>query len=325
MIVLDGSPYAAVGLSISRDQLTLVAIDLAGEQLLSWRRAFAGGPPAKVLASVAALAKRALARLHDEGRQVLGLTVGVVGLVDSDGVVQLAPTLGWRDVPVRKTLVRALGDPSYPVVVHNDANLAVLAEHRYGPYAGAANLVYLAGGTGIGAGIIAGGQLLSGGLGYAGEIGHLQVDPSGPPCGCGRRGCLEAVASVGALVRRLGDAVTDSDELAPEVDEVIRRARAQEPAVLAALRDLGRHLGHGVGVLANLLNPEVVILGGYYVPLAPWVIPAAQDELNARAVAPDAGGLRLVASALGHDAPATGGAAQVLESADTSQLPLLIG
>jgi predicted NBD/HSP70 family sugar kinase len=105
---------------------------------------------------------------------------------------------------------------------------------------------------------------------------------------------------------------------------VIRRARMQEPAVITALREAGRHLGHGASVLANLLDPEVVILGGYYVPLAPWIIPAAQDELTARTVMPGAAGARLVASALGHDAPATGGAAQVLDLVDAGQLPISI-
>ncbi len=323
MIVMDGAPYAAVGLEVTTDHLAVVAIDLAGERLLSWRRAFSGQGAAanRSLATIAALARRALARLHDDGRQVLGLTVGVAGLVDTDGVVRLAPNLGWHDVAVREALVRALGDPDFPVTVDNDANLAVRAEHRYGPHAGTANLVYLTSEVGIGAGVVADGQLLRGGRGYTGEIGHLPVLADGPPCACGRRGCLEAVASAAALVRRVTGGESPLD-LEPEVADVVRRARSHEPQVLAALREVGRHLGYAAGVLANLVNPEVVILGGYYVPLAPWLLPAAQDELRARAVAPDAGGARLVASALGQDAAAIGGAAAVLDTVDAGHLPL---
>jgi predicted NBD/HSP70 family sugar kinase len=323
MIVLDGAPYAAVGLEVNTDHLTVVAMDLAGERLLSWRRAFSGrGAVAnKSLATITALARRALNRLHEEGRQVLGLTVGVAGLVDGDGVVRLAPNLGWSGVPVRETLVRALGDPAYPIVVDNDANLAVRAEHRYGPHAGTANLVYLTSEVGVGAGIVVGGEILRGGRGYAGEVGHLPVVPDGPACICGRRGCLEAVASVGALLRQVNGGEPAVD-LEPEVAELIRRAQAQEPQVTGALRTMGRHLGQGVAVLANVLNPEVVILGGYYVPLAPWILPVAQEELRAAAVAPDAGGCLLVASALGHDAAATGGAAAVLDTVDAGHLPL---
>ena len=320
MIVLDGSPYAAIGLSLGPDELHLLAVDLSGQQLLSWHRAVRGGAPSSVLAAVAAQVRRAQTRVHDEGRTVLGVTVGLPGLVDASGAVRVAANLGWRDVAVRDMLRRTLGDPAYPLVVENDANLAVLAERRYGPYAGVENLVYLTGGPGIAAGIIAGGQLIRGGLGYAGEIGHVPVDPAGPECACGRRGCLDACASVGALLRRLGR--SPGDDMAPEVDDVIRRARTQEPAVLAALRDVGRHLGHAASLLANILNPEVVILGGYYVQLAPWLLPAAHEEMAERAVAPDTGGLRLVASALGTDAAAAGAAAHVLDSVDTGQLPI---
>jgi predicted NBD/HSP70 family sugar kinase len=323
MIVLDGAPYAAIGLDVTTDHLTAVAVDLGGEQLLAWRRSFTGrgAPAGRSLAAIAALAKRALARMHDQGRQVLGLTVGVGGLVDPAGVVRLATGLDWRDVALRDSLVRALGQPAYPVTVDNGANLAALAEHRYGPYAGTPDLAYLTSETGVGAGIVAGGRLLRGAGGYAGEIGHLMVAPDGPACGCGRRGCLEAVASIGALVRRLGGAGPAGD-LELEVADIVRRARAQEPKTLAALHEAGRHLGHGASLLANLVNPSVVILGGYYVPLAPWILPTAGEELDTLVVAPQPPGARLVASALGHDAAAIGGAAAVLDSVDAAGLPL---
>jgi predicted NBD/HSP70 family sugar kinase len=347
MIVVDGAPYAAIGLEVNTDHLTVVAMDLAGDRLLSWRRAFTGlgAPPPKAIAAITALARRAVARVHGDGRNVLGLAIGVAGLVDADGVVRLAPNLGWRDVALREAVVAALDEPGFTVAVENDANLAARAEHRYGPYAGVANLVHLNGHVGVGAGIVSDGRLLRGGLGFAGEIGHIQVDPDGPPCACGRRGCLEAVAGVGALVRQLATGAEPSAspdpgvdgtgidragradaaaalDLEPEVEDLVRRAQAGDAAVHAAVGDAGRHLGHAIAVLSNLVNPEVVILGGYYVPLAPWLLPAAEAELRNRAVAPDAGGCRLAVSTLGHNATATGGAASVLDSVDAGQLPL---
>jgi predicted NBD/HSP70 family sugar kinase len=322
MIVLDGAPYAAIGLDVTADHLTLVAVDLGGEHLLAWRRAFAGrgATPGRAVAAIAALARRALARLADQGRQVLGLTVGVGGLVDPDGVVRVATGLDWHGVALRDSLVRALGQPDHPLTVDNSANLAVLAEHRYGPYAGTPDLAYLTSDPGVGAGIVAGGRLLRGAGGYAGEIGHLTVDPDGPECGCGRRGCLEAVAGIGALVRRLGGNEAAGD-LESEVAAIVRRARAQEPKALAALHEAGRHLGRGASLLSNLVNPSVVILGGYYVPLAPWILPTAGEALDRLVVAPQAPGAGLVASALGHEAAAIGGAAAVLESVQAGRLP----
>ena len=349
MLVLDGSPYAAVGLEVSADYLTAVALDLAGERLLSWRRSFAGASssPGQAIASLAALAKRAVAKMVREERRVLGLTVGVPGLVDADGVVELAPNLGWHEVDLRKSLLSALNEPAYPLLVENDANLAVLAEQRFGGHA-AGNLVYLTGSAGIGAGIVSDGRLLRGGRGFAGEFGHLPIDESlgrsravggavggessgrsravggesGPACGCGRRGCLESLAGIGAVIRRaLPEAATSPSEFGPQVDEIHRLAKSGDPQVLDALAVTGRYLGHGIAMLANLINPEFVALGGYFTPLAPWLIPEAEREFLARSVAGHGGGTRIVASALDSSAAAAGGAARVLDAIDAGILP----
>ncbi len=313
--------FAAVGVSITADEVCVVAVDLAGAQLLSSRREFAGGPTAAAIAAVAAQAKRALMWLLDDRRQILGLSVGVAGLVDAAGAVPFGANLDWYNVAVRDMLTRALGEPDFPIVVDNSANLAMLAEHRYGPYAEKSDVVFLTGGTGLGAGIIAGGRLLRGGAGFAGEIGHLTLSPGGPLCSCGRHGCFEETAGVAALVRRLGSG-SQGTELELEVEAVIRRARAQEPTVLAALHDMGRYIGIGVSVLANLLNPQVVILGGYYVSLAPWIIPVAHEVLTTAAVAPNGGGVQIVASTFGHEVAATGGAARILELVETGHIPV---
>jgi predicted NBD/HSP70 family sugar kinase len=325
MLVVDGAPYAAIGLEISAGQLTVVAVDLAGTGLLSWRRAFDAtrATPARTVGAVAALATRAVNRLTGTGRLVLGLTVGVPGLVEADGTVRRATALDWRDVPLAADLHAALRDPGYPVTVENDANLAALAEFRDGGYAGTANLVHLTGGAGISAGVIADGRLLRGGRGYAGEIGHLPLDPTGPRCRCGRFGCLEALVGIPALIRRaLPDTGADGPvvDFAPEIDRIRAAARRGDPAVRNALAQVGRDLGRGVAVLANLVNPEVVLLGGYYAPLARWLIPFAATELAAGTLAPDGGGTRLAASTLGTSAAAAGGAARILALVDAGQL-----
>ncbi|GAB2604714.1 xylose repressor [Paractinoplanes abujensis] len=325
MLVLDGSPYAAVGLEINTDYLTAVALDLAGVRLLSWRRAFTGAPgqPGQAIASLAALARRAVSKMEREGRQVLGLTVAVPGLVDADGVVELAAGLGWHQVDLRKSLTAALGEPTYPLMVENDANLAVLAEQRL---SFTADLVYLTGGASLGAGIICDGRPLRGARGFAGEFGHLPLDPAGPLCTCGRRGCLEAYAGLGALIRAaLPDVGIETalspSEFGPHVDEIHRLAKAGDGQVLAALTDVGRHLGHAVSLLTNLINPACVALGGYFTVLSPWLIPPATAELASRSVAANCGGTRLVASALDSSAAAAGGATRVLDAIDAGVLP----
>ncbi|ROO61111.1 putative NBD/HSP70 family sugar kinase [Micromonospora sp. Llam0] len=327
MLVVDGDAYAAIGIEISADHLTAVALDLAGGELLSWRRAFTGlaATPGRAASTVAALAGRAVTRVTRQGREVLGLTVGVPGLVDQQGRVSLSPELGWRDVDLHADLLRALRGPAYEVVVDNDAQLAALAEHRHGPYAGTANLAHLTGGAGIGAGLVVDGRLLHGARGFTGEVGHIQLDPQGPPCRCGANGCLEALAAVPALIRRvLPDAEVDGPvtDFAPEIDRVRAAARAGDPAALDALAEVGRHLGTGVSILANLINPEVVLLGGYYVPLAQWLLPAARQQLADRTVAPAAGGTELAASDLAGGAAAIGGAARAIAAIDNGRMPV---
>ncbi|GAA3444236.1 ROK family transcriptional regulator [Planomonospora venezuelensis] len=322
MLVLDGSPYAAIGVEINVDYVTAVAVDLSGERLLSWRRSFPGATStvSQAVAAVAALVRRVAGRMAKEERQVLGLTVGVPGLVGTDGTVLIAPNLGWRDADLAGDLAKALRDPGFGVQIDNDANLAALAEHRFGSCAGTANLVYLTGEIGVGAGVVLDGRLRRGGRGYSGEIGHIQLDPLGAECRCGRLGCLEAVAGIAAVLQH---AALSPAEVEIELEEVVRLARAGDRRTLDLLASVGHHLGKGVSVLANLLNPEVVILGGYYVPLAPWLLPAVAEEMRGRTIAPEAGGCQVVASTLGYGAAALGGAARVLDSVDSGRLPSL--
>ncbi|HEX8628928.1 MAG TPA: ROK family transcriptional regulator [Catenuloplanes sp.] len=326
MLTLDGRPYAAIGVQVAADHLTAVALDLAGEQLLSWQRSF-GGPtmsPGRAVSVIAALAARAATRVAAQGRRVLSLTVGVPGLVDGAGQVSSADHLGWRDLDLRAELRAALRDPGYDVTVDNDANLCVLAEYRFGANAGTGNLVCLTGGMGIGGGAVVDGLLLRGARGLAGQVGHLQLDAAGPRCPCGRQGCFETLAGIPALVRRaLPDAGIDGPlaDLAPEVARLVARAREGDERTLAALAETGGRLGQGAAVLANLLNPEVVVLGGYFTPLAPWLLPAARTELLDRTVAPQAGGCQLVASSLDLGAAAMGGAARALDAIDAGRLP----
>ncbi|MFC4016075.1 ROK family protein [Nonomuraea purpurea] len=318
MLVLDGSPYAAIGVEINVDHVSAVATGLAGERLLTWRRAFTGGESvSQGVAGVGAIIRRVVNRMAKEERQVLGLAVAVPGLIDVQGTVRIAPNLGWREADLGGDLAKALRDPGFPVQVDNDANLAALAEQRFGAHAGASDLVYLTGEIGVGAGIILDGRLRRGGLGYSGEIGHVQLDPDGPACHCGRRGCLEAMAGIGAV---LGKDPSPA-EIQVEIEETVRLARAGDAGTLAAIESAGRNLGKGVSILVNLLNPEVVILGGHYVALAPWLLPPVHAELGHRVIAAQAGGCQVVASTLGHDAAALGGAARVLDSIDSGRLP----
>ncbi|MEU4419334.1 ROK family protein [Actinoplanes sp. NPDC024001] len=317
-LALDGSAYAAIGLQVAADRLTALAVDFAGDQLLLWHRAFDGGPAAtgagRAVSAITALAQRAASRVRQQGRHVLGLTVAVPGLVADGATVRLSPPLGWADLDLHGLLAGSLRQTDLAVAVANHAGLAAVAELRYGGHPGGANLTYVSGAVGVEAGLIVDGRPLRGAHGFTGQIGRFALGPAGAPT-------LQDLAGIEPLVRRALPDLDPSGDLSPAVELVAVRARAGDGTTLAALRDTGCHLGQGLALLANLVNPELIVLGDHYATLAEWLIPAAGTELARHTLAPDAGGARLIASTLGLHAAALGGAVTHLDRVDTGALP----
>jgi predicted NBD/HSP70 family sugar kinase len=211
-----------------------------------------------------------------------------------------------------------LGGPSYPVRVDNEANLAALA--AYSEVAldeGVRDLLLLTGAVGVGGGVVTGGRLLRGGHGFSGEVGHMPVAPDGGRCGCGRTGCWETVVGLSALLAKAAD--PDDPVHDPSLDveqrlaEITRRADAGEARTLTALAEVGTWLGIGGAILVNVLNPDVLVLGGYFAVLGPWLTRPLEEAIRERVIAPDGGGCRVVRSELGFTAAVRGGAQVALE------------
>lgn len=330
VIDLDGSTYAAIGAEVNIDYLSVIVSSLRGDVVAEQRVPFdtAASDPRDALERLAGLVRDALATAGPAAP--VGLTVAVPGIVESaTGRLVKAVNLGWRDTPVVDLLVELLGGPGYPVVLDNEANLAALAEIEARGGAAGRDLLLLTGGVGVGGGIVAAGHLLRGARGFAGEIGHLQVDRNGLDCGCGRRGCWETVAGLGALLRRAadeGDPVRDPNvDLLGRLGEVRRRAEDGDQRTLAAIDATATWLVSGAASLVNVFNPDVVVLGGYFAVLSRWYVPRLQQGLAEQVHAPDAGGCRVEVSTLGFAAAMRGAAHQaalaVLE--DPVALPFL--
>jgi predicted NBD/HSP70 family sugar kinase len=244
---------------------------------------------------------------------VAGVSVAVPGLVDVDaGLLALAPNLGWREVPLLAELAARLQRPDLHLQVDNDANLAAVAEHALGCARGVGDLVYLTGEVGVGAGVILGGHLVRGAAGYTGEVGHMPIGSGGHSCGCGRVGCWETQVGLAALLEEVADPddpVRDERrDLQGRLLEVRSRADRGDPRTVAGLEKIGRDLGLGASILVNLVNPAVIVLGGYFAVLGTHMIETARAELRARVIAPDAGRCRLELSTLGFSASILGGA-----------------
>ncbi len=234
----------------------------------------------------------------------------IVGVVRrADGLVAMAPNLGWVDVPLGERLASAFGG-DLPVAVANEADLGVLAEHRRGEAVGIDDVLYLSGEVGVGGGIIVDGRPLTGVAGFGGEVGHVTLDAAGLPCRCGSVGCWETLAGERALLRLAG---YPEDGGRAAVDAVLAEADAGVPAARAALDEVGRWLGIGLAGLVNIFNPRLVVLGGLFGRVHPFVRATVDGELDRRALAGSRALVRVVAAGLGVDAPLLGAAELALE------------
>jgi glucokinase len=194
-----------------------------------------------------------------------------------------------------------------PIRIDNDANMAAYGEFKHGAGQGARSLVLLTIGTGIGSGLVLDGKLWQGAGGYAGELGHITVNPEGEPCGCGNRGCLETEAAAPKIVRNY-QAIAGRTEVA-DAREVYRLAKAGDPAALESFRKCAYYLGIGLGIVINLLNPEKILIGGGVVSAGQVLLGPAIEEARRRSHRVSFNGCRIEKAALGNDAGLVGAAA----------------
>lgn len=274
--------------------------------------------PAGVIERIARCVQDAVDECDLQLRQVRAVGVGAPGAVDPEsGRVIYAPNLEWEGVPLRKDLEKQL---ELPVHIENDANLCTLGVHATELGAKPRNLVGIFIGTGIGAGMILNGQLYSGFNHAAGEIGHMVISVGGPKCSCGNNGCFEAVAARRAIFREIQNGVKEGkktlltemlgEDLADMRSGDLRKAiRRGDKLVERVVEEAAEYTGIAVANVINLLNPEIVVLGG-------GVIDALEDEMMAiiietardYAMSGVAKGIDIIATKIGDDAGITGGA-----------------
>jgi predicted NBD/HSP70 family sugar kinase len=318
-VELDGHAVAGLGAEVNVNHVSTMALDLTGE-VVSERKL---GIDARAIAAedvldrLADLVRETLADLAHRSIEAIGLTVGVAGLVDRErDVLTHGPNLGWHDVPVGDLLRSRLGD-AYPINVENEGNLAALAEATPGDPGRQDILVFFAE-VGVGGGIVAAGRPLRGRQGYAGEFGHMIVEPQGRRCGCGRVGCWETVVGLRALLDLAADPDDPVRDPAMAIDdrlaELNRRASLGDTRTLDAMAQVGGWVGVGAAMLANALNPAAVVLSGYFAAIGHHMRPAIESRLRDGVLAPDAGGTQVELSTLGFTAAVRGGAGLALDA-----------
>jgi predicted NBD/HSP70 family sugar kinase len=257
----EGGVVLAVEISV--DSVAAATIGLGGHVFNHVRIARPRGhfEPETSVRDISELARPLLAALP-ANHSLVAIGVAIVGVVRrADGFLHIAPNLGWRNLPLGSLLETELG-LDVPIRIGNDADLGALGEYRRGGYVGTSHLVYVSGEVGIGCGFISDGKPLLGAAGYAGEAGHMMVNPNGHACRCGATGCWETEAGEDALLRRLPSLPATTGLAA--VEAVHALAAAGDGPTLDAITETGRWLGLGIANLVNVFNPEVVILGGLY-------------------------------------------------------------
>ena len=255
-----------------------------------------------------------------------GLGIGCPGILDLDkGIMHDAPNLGWKDVRLKDLLEKELG---CPVQVLNDVDAGVYGEYRFGAARGAHCAVGVFPGTGIGGGCVYEGRILRGRKSSCMEIGHIQVLPEGPLCGCGRKGCLEAVASRlviaaaaaaagyrGQAPRLVADAGTDLANI--RSGALARAIKGGDTAVEQIVRQAAKHIGVAVGNVVNLLAPDIVVLGGGLVEaMSDLFLEEVTKAASKQGLASMTDSLKIVAAKLGDDATAAGAAAWARQSVE---------
>lgn len=310
-----GDRVVAIGLEVNVDYLAVCVEDLTGtvryeRRLYTDNRRSSPGP---VLNRLARMAEQALEAIDAEDLLPAGAGVALPGLVEAQtGMLLRAPNLGWSEIPVADELAARIG--RVPVRAENEANLAAVGEHWQGVARGLSSFICIFGEVGVGAGIFVDGQLFRGAHGYGGEFGHITIDRSGAPCGCGSLGCLETFVGQEAIAHRAGIPVGQAGKAPSLTEQLVRRARDGDPAVLRSLSEAGYYLGIGLASAVNLFDVEAIVLGGCFGPLAPWVENEVRAVLDERVLSAAWSGCEVRASTFGAGAAVRGAAALTLRS-----------
>jgi predicted NBD/HSP70 family sugar kinase len=267
------------GVKVMRGSLAVVITDLDAEvihyQTAPLTESGTGSTmsPAEVLDAVALMVETAIKKSGVSRSDVLGVGVGLAGLIDGRaGVCRYSPFFGWRDVDLVGPLHAALG---LDVFVENDVNALTIAEQWFGHGHDRSDFAVVTVGSGIGLGLVVNGHFYRGRGGSAGELGHTTIEVDGPHCSCGKRGCLEAIASDPAVIRRVARAINAGETTVlgsslSSIEAVVAAADDGDQVAQEALAYSGRWLGVGLATVANILAPELIIVGGEGVAAGHW-------------------------------------------------------
>jgi len=308
--LVPGAAFA-VGLDFGHQHIRVAVCDLSGQPVVDdWSPAEVDHAPTESLDLARELVSHALTSAGIDRDRLLGVGMGLAapinkstGELEADGILP-----GWHGIRPAAEMEARLG---IPVELANDADVGALGEKVFGAGSAVEDLVYVRLSAGIGAGMILAGRPYHGALGVAGEIGHVLADPRGPICRCGNRGCLETIASpvaVAALLERsTGRPVT--------IQTLLALVAAEDRGARRAVADAGEAVGKVVSALVNIVNPQLVLVGGELAAAGDVLLDPIRAAIERHSVAPAARSVRVTAGSLGPRAEVLGAAALILAQA----------
>lgn len=305
--------------------MALAAVDREGRILLHARRPSPARDGEAMVATLLELADGGIRSCRDAGLEVKAAGIGAAGfIIHSEGLLVESPNIAWSMVPLRDIVGENLGIPAF---LDNDANAAAAGERLAGAARGVDDFLCLTIGTGIGGGAFIGGRVFRGHRWTAAEFGHMTIDPRGPLCGCGRRGCLEVFASGAALERTaISLAREDPGSILYELsvsqsgqvtgETVAQAAERGDAAALEAFAGVAHYLGLGIVNLVMIFDPEMVVLGGGVSRSGHLLLDGVRGAVAEHGIAALFGDLTIAQSTLGNDAGVIGAAAMAWEGID---------
>ena len=314
--------HMAIGIQIGVETYRIAVANLKAEIIYSKSYTFSRStPPQEIFQNISNQTEAIITETGMDRQRIIGVGVGAAGLVNyQTGVNILSANLGWENIPIQDWLVQQL---NLPVVVDNNVKAMALGEAFFGSGRNASSLVFVYGRVGVGSGIVMGNRLLRGADLGAGEIGHMIiVADGGLSCRCGQCGCLETLVSEAALVKQaqeislahpgslLSNALKTGE--GRPIDRVFKAAREGDPLAKAMIEQAARYLGIALANLVNLLNPEMIVLGGLFAQGEDLILPIAKEILHQTAFAGLGKKVKLQATSFGWQAGIVGAAALAL-------------
>ena len=314
---------AVIGVEIGVDFVAVLLTNFIAETIWEARvQIDPAEPQTSIIGRAEQLIDHALAIANGKLLRPLGLGVGLPGLVNShQGNLIMAPNLHWTNVPLRLMWNQRF---HLPIYIENEANLSALGEYYFGVARNVDNFIYLSAGIGLGGGIMIEGKLFRGGHGYAGELGHIQRDPLGEQCSCGRIGCWETQVGPRAVLHRVKKELeVHSDQLLLEAcsgdvdnltfEMVVKFALEGNTLCRQAIEEVAVNLGMGIADMVHVFNPELVLIGGAFIQAKPILQPIIEKTIFSNILQPCADGLRVAFSERGANDCVLGAIAIVLD------------